>query len=365
MVEELGAAITDEVTLSPPWYSDTRIYEWERRGVFGHAWQFVGLTYQLQEVGDFLTGMLAGVPIVVVRSEQGLQAHVNVCRHRGHVVAHGEGNCSSLQCHYHGWTYDLEGRLLAAPRAKREREFDLADYPLLPAKVAVWEPFVFVNLDPDAAPLEDTLGDVPAHRDAVGFDPAHYVYHSRQRVPMPCNWKLLADNMLECYHCPTGHPTFRDLYKTGVEDFHIEMLGACAYQRADPRETNEAEQAADYLGVGAQHFYNIYPNTLLIFSGDWIMGTSFTPVDATNTELTFDFAFGHDFSQRQIDGFFEWYTPLFGEDESLVRNTQIGQASGVLENGPFFTDSEFLLRQQQVLIKDALEAELDRVAKLA
>src|SRR3954462_1496801 len=109
--------------------------------------------------GDFFTARAGRIPIVVTHANDGeTRAFVNVCRHRGSIVADGAGNRSTLQCPYHAWTYGLDGRLRAAPRA----DFDVDEVALAPARLERWGPFLFVNPDGDASPLIETLADVPA-----------------------------------------------------------------------------------------------------------------------------------------------------------------------------------------------------------
>ena len=96
----------------------------------------------------------ATCPSAVVRGSDGvLRGLVNVCRHRGHLVVEGTGCRETLQCPYHAWTYDLDGSLRRAPRAEREPGFDPTGLSLARVSVDTWGPFVFVNPDPDAAPL--------------------------------------------------------------------------------------------------------------------------------------------------------------------------------------------------------------------
>ena len=86
---------------------------------------------------------------------------MNVCRHRGAEVVTGSGICSTLQCHYHAWTYGLDGTLRAAPRSEADPEFDRDKLGLKPAQVDSWGPLVFVNADASAPPLAETLGELP------------------------------------------------------------------------------------------------------------------------------------------------------------------------------------------------------------
>ena len=116
-------------SLPATWYTDPAIVELERERIFRWHWQYVGRTAQVSEVGDYFTSLTGGdLPVVIVRSEDGLQAFVNVCRHRRHEVMSGAGNRRALQCPYHAWTYGLDGRLRSAPRSEREEGFDKEDF---------------------------------------------------------------------------------------------------------------------------------------------------------------------------------------------------------------------------------------------
>src|SRR5262249_30520156 len=126
------------ISLPASWYTDPAVLvrEWER--IFHRTWQYVGRAEQVAGEGDYLTGVAGQIPVVVVRSAAGLHAFVNVCRHRRHPVMQGAGSCRFMQCPYHAWTYDLDGRLRSAPRAEREEAFAKAECPLLPLRVETW-----------------------------------------------------------------------------------------------------------------------------------------------------------------------------------------------------------------------------------
>src|ERR671919_198641 len=158
----LREALDAGATLPADWYSDPAILRLEKERIFGRAWQYAGRADLVAEPGSYLTSFAGHIPVVVVRDRgETLRGLVNVCRHRGHIVAEGAGRRNALQCPYHAWTYDLDGTLRAAPRSEREPGFDPGCYSLLPVSVATWGPLVFVNPDPDAAPLEEALGPLP------------------------------------------------------------------------------------------------------------------------------------------------------------------------------------------------------------
>ena len=119
------AAPADALTLPFAWYSDEELLRRERALIFARSWQYGGRADQVAEPGSYLATDAGGVPILVTRDREGvLRAFVNVCRHRGAVLMDGCGKRNTLQCHYHAWTYDLDGSLRAAPRSDREPGFD-------------------------------------------------------------------------------------------------------------------------------------------------------------------------------------------------------------------------------------------------
>src|SRR6516164_4130486 len=112
-------------TIPSSWYLDTDLYALERRAIFGATWQLAGRAAIVAETGSFFTTEIASEPILVVRDGEGvLRAFINVCRHRAAPVMTEEtGKATRLRCPYHGWTYDLTGRLRGVP------EFDgVADF---------------------------------------------------------------------------------------------------------------------------------------------------------------------------------------------------------------------------------------------
>ena len=145
-------------TLPYAWYTDEETLRRERARIFARSWQYAGRAAQVAEPGSFLATDAGGIPILVTRDGDGaLRAFLNVCRHRGAVLTEGCGTRTTIQCHYHAWTYGLDGSLRGAPRSDREPSFDATELSLVPASVDTWGPFLFVNPDPDAVPLADHL----------------------------------------------------------------------------------------------------------------------------------------------------------------------------------------------------------------
>src|ERR1700730_6200891 len=153
----LQASLEQGYTLPAAWDTDPAFFVPEQERIFRSCWQYVGLTQQVAQPGDFFTCRIGNVPVVVTRDENNvLRAFINVCRHRGSELVLQEcGSRKTLQCHYHAWTYNLDGTLRNAPGMKDESDFDMQAFSLHCAQVDTWGPFIFVNLDPQARPLKE------------------------------------------------------------------------------------------------------------------------------------------------------------------------------------------------------------------
>jgi phenylpropionate dioxygenase-like ring-hydroxylating dioxygenase large terminal subunit len=223
-------------TLPYRWYTDGEVLARERERLFAHSWQYAGHTGQLAEPGSFFTFRNAHIPLVVVRDREGvLRAFVNVCRHRGAEVVSGAGRCTTLQCHYHAWTYGLDGSLRAAPRSDGAPEFDRDALGLRPAQVDTWGPFLFVNADAHAPPLADTLGDLPRIVRERGLDVDALAFHERVDYSLDANWKVAVENYLECYHCAVAHPSFSDVIDVRPDRYLLESHPTFASHFASAR----------------------------------------------------------------------------------------------------------------------------------
>src|SRR5687768_16714303 len=217
------ATVTDGRTLPFDWYSDPPVLRLERERIFRRSWQYAGRADQVTGPGSFFTCEAGDVPVVVVRDREGrLRAFVNVCRHRGSLVCEGEGKRETLQCPYHAWTYDLDGSLRAAPRSEREPGFDKESLGLVPVLVDTWGPLVFVNPDPDAAPLAETLGELPQLVASAGIDLDALEHRLHVEYSLEANWKIAAENFLECYHCQVAHPSLAKLLDVSADAYRLE-----------------------------------------------------------------------------------------------------------------------------------------------
>jgi phenylpropionate dioxygenase-like ring-hydroxylating dioxygenase large terminal subunit len=342
--------MTSTETLPFSWYSGEEPLRRERRQLFARAWQYAGRAEDVRQPGSFLTADAAGIPILVTRGEDGdLRAFLNVCRHRGAVLTEGCGTRKTIQCHYHAWTYELDGSLRAAPRSEREPGFDRSEWSLLPASVGEWGPFLFVNPDPGAPPLEEHLGALPEIL-ARDIDLDGLVFHSRVAFGADANWKVVTENFLECYHCATAHPGFSEEVDVHPDRYLLEAHPTFGAQFCKSRATGERGQ-----------FHLLYPNTgINVFPGPPNLSIGpIAPNGPDRTERYLDYFFSADVDDEWLREFFAFDEQVGREDRVLVESVHRGMASGLLEQGRLLLGSEPLLAAFQGWVAQQLRTEPD------
>jgi choline monooxygenase len=348
-------------TLPADWYCDPAVLRLEQERIFARSWQYAGRADQAAEPGAFFTTQAGHVPVVVVRGQDGvLRAFVNVCRHRGHIVAEGEGCRETLQCPYHAWTYDLDGSLRRAPRAEREPDFDPAGFSLLPASVDTWGPFVFVNPDPAAAPLADTLAGLPDLVAESGLDFGAVRFHSHYEATLRGNWKAALENYLECYHCPVAHPGFSKVIDVDPDEYLLRVEPTYLSQLGHARETTltgKRNGPYDPRGeIERAQFHVIFPNTTINIPPGFqnVSIERWLPDGVGSTIEVTDYFFSPAATDEQIADYIAFDKQVADEDIALVASVQIGLESGLVPQGRLMRDSEQLIGAFQQRIRDAL-----------
>ena len=346
-------------TLPYSWYSDGSILEREHERLFAGRWQYAGHSGQLTQPGSYFTLRVAGIPLVVVRDREGtLRAFVNVCRHRGAEVVSGEGPCTTLQCHYHAWTYNLDGSLRAAPRSESDAGFDGSELGLRQAQVDTWGPFIFVNADAEAAPLADTLGELPRLVERAGLDVDTLSFHSRAPFSLEANWKIAVENFLECYHCQVAHPSFSDVIDVSPDGYRLETHPTFATHHARLRE-RPRNSHYDTDGEVEGQFHLIWPNIKVnVMPGRANMSIGpLVPVDAENTYGFLDYFFAADTDPDWIADYLVLDDQVGAEDRVLVESVQRGMRSGAFEKGRLMLPSEELIGEFQRWVANGLNGQ--------
>lgn len=281
-------------TIPSDWYTDPRVEALERRTVWSRTWQLVGRTAQVAAPGEFVTAEIAGEPVVVVRGGDGvLRGFFNVCRHHAAAVMTAPcGKVDRLRCPYHGWTYDLAGRLRGVPELEGVLAFDREATGLVPLAVATWESFVFVHLDPDPVPLEAQLGALVGQIAPLGL--GTLAFCERREYTLACNWKVYVDNYLDGgYHVPHLHQSLSSLLT--YTDYTIECFERSCLQASPIKDPGKDRGAADpetaAVRKGRALYYWIYPNLMLNWYEGHLDTNLVIPLGVDRTKVVFEFFF--------------------------------------------------------------------------
>jgi anthranilate 1,2-dioxygenase (deaminating, decarboxylating) large subunit len=203
-------------------YCDPAVFDDEMRGIFERTWVYVGHDSEVANPGDFKVGALGRLPVIITRGlDQQVRVLLNTCRHRGSIVCRSEkGNAKEFICPYHGWTYGIDGKIIAMSTVRggyrpgfAQRIGGLVELP----RVALYRGMIFASASPDGESLEDYLGLARYYVD-LWFDQSPT---GRVRLLEPRrayyrgNWKLQVENSTDGWHARYVHEsafaTRRDL----------------------------------------------------------------------------------------------------------------------------------------------------------
>ncbi|MGA2011021.1 MAG: aromatic ring-hydroxylating dioxygenase subunit alpha [Solirubrobacteraceae bacterium] len=281
--------------LAPRLYTDPTLLDAEQELIFERTWQLAGHVCRLPRAGSYITAQAGNQPVLVVRDEHGtLRAYRNVCRHRASRLLSGDGQCkAAIRCRYHGWTYRLDGTLIGVPEGLGFGDrLDKPSLHLLPVRVEEMCGLVFVNLDADAAPLADQVGELPRRL-------APYRIHALRSFgpsggTQPANWKVIADNYLEGYHIPIAHPGLMRMldYKRYAVDVQERYVWFEAPLRDKPSsnrlERLYAQLVTPMAGLreadrSVWRYAYIYPNTTIELYPDQVTTWQLLPDGVAST----------------------------------------------------------------------------------
>ncbi|KAF2104034.1 Rieske [2Fe-2S] domain protein [Rhizodiscina lignyota] len=328
------ASIPDDKTpvraLPASWYTSQEIYDLERRAIFSRKWMLITHKSRLPESGDWLRYDAAGFEFILCRDRDGnINGFHNICRHRAFpIVTEEKGHNSIFSCKYHGWSYGINGKLAKAPGYQELEGFEKAKNGLLPIHVHIdRNGFIWVNLDGGAKPEiawdEDFGGiDTQARLDDYQFD--DYQFDHAWEMEGEYNWKILADNYNECYHCQCAHPdipTLADLnaYKVETKDSHISHF------------TNPTpEQVERGFNVAPTYFF---PNASMNVSPNFFFIQRFVPSAPTKSTMKYEVYRNKNASDADFEVISAMYKRIMSEDKYLCVNVQKNLNAGVFVNG--------------------------------
>jgi glycine betaine catabolism A len=362
-MEDPGAAIKPRdvmpagaCTLPARYYTDPLLFQRELDGLFGTMWFCAGRSEQARDAGQYFVRELNARNIVVTRNTSGqIRAFHNVCRHRGtRICSDAAGTFpGSVQCPYHAWTYDLDGRLIGAPHMDEVPHFRKQDYPLQPVQASEWDGHVFLNLSPEPTPLESQLGAL-----IEKFRPwrmQELRLGRRITYDVKANWKLILQNYNECLHCPNLHPALNKLshYLSGEnEPLHPTYMGGrmdlrpgvetLSMNGSCPRASLPGLDAGDRRRV---YYYAIFPNLLLSLHPDYMLTHTLWPLAPDRTINVCEWHFHpSELARAEFDpsDCVEFWDLTNRQDWSVCELSQAGISSPAYLPGPYSNREDLL-----------------------
>jgi choline monooxygenase len=366
-------------TLPNDWYTSPELFELEQRTFLREVWHCVGRVEQVAEPGQYFTCTVANEEVLVSRGRDGeLRAMSNVCLHRAGPVARGCGKRNAFQCPYHGWTFELDGRLRRAQGMEGTEEFDQASMRLPQFRASAWGPTVWVTLEAGTPPLEEWLADITPRLRNYGVENLRFA--GGRRWTIECNWKMYVDNYMEGYHIPFIHPGLEKSLSPSVYTYRLGTYSNEQYG-AEPHPRGPGSRVAGILGGtqefralkppmpgldeserGGYYFHWVFPLTTINFTPDGILIFNVRPIGPERTESTFTWwlpeatSFREKLLQAAIVNFGHLVNT---EDYEICQAAQRGMRSSVYHRGRYAATQEICLHHFHSLLTERMRPHLE------
>jgi choline monooxygenase len=342
-------------TLDASWYLDPQVYELEKERIFARTWQAVARIDELAKPGDFLSTDAAGEPIVLTRDVNNqLRAFYNVCPHRAGALARGRGNRRSLQCLYHGWTFDLNGKLLRAPGMDGTEDFDTACFGLHEIRLETWGPYIFINLDDNAPSLAAQWGDEFTRTSGLSFD--GWTLVERCDYLINCNWKVYMDNYAEGYHVPTAHAGISR--EMNLDDYYVDTYRFHSIQWVPVKPATQGNLSKrryrNPLPEDKIRYLIVFPNFMIDEYPDNLSVNIVKPMGHDKTLLTFEWYFNAEVDQDARDSMVKLADEIQYEDIEICEYVQQNLKSRSYQRGRFSARHENGVHHFQALVHEYL-----------
>jgi Rieske 2Fe-2S family protein len=346
-------------------YTDPQWFAAEMDRIFASLWLAACRVEQIASRGDFIRRDVAGASVLIVGDGKGdARAFHNVCRHRGTRLCDIDKGAfaGSIQCPYHGWTYDLQGRLIGAPQMDDVEGFTRDHYPLRGVNCDIWDGHVFINLAESPPPLAAHLGELPTRFAPWRMRDLKMVH--RIEYDVKANWKLIVQNYNECLHCPLIHPLLNRMHHylgaANVPSTETYCGGAMGFK--DGIETLSVDglrRRAPLPGLAPEeqrvvNYFAIYPNFLLTLHPDYMLTITIWPQSPDRTTLVGEWHFHPDEIAKPdfvYEDAIEFWDVTNREDWAISERSQQGISSRGYTPGPYSSRERQLWEFDQFVMK--------------
>jgi Rieske 2Fe-2S family protein len=353
-------------TLPADYYVSPAVFDKEQNRLFRRMWVGVGRLDDLPGAGAFVTPTVAGDSLIVLRPSGApdVRAMLNVCRHRGtRLCGEPRGRLNGrIQCPYHAWTYDYDGRLVGAPHMDGSPGFSRDAFPLGRIRADVWDGFVFVSFAQDGPSLAEHLG--PLATRFAAWRMGDLVRAHRIEYDVRANWKLIVQNYNECLHCPTLHPTLNKLshylggeneplrptYMGGRMDLN-DGVQTMSLDGRSPRAPLPGLPADERRRV---YYYSVFPNFLIAPHPDYVLVHTLWPLAPDRTRIVCEWLV-HPDERSRPDFTFDDVTAFWDmtnrQDWHVCEQAQAGISSPGYRPGPYSNREDLLHAFDQFVVR--------------
>jgi Rieske 2Fe-2S family protein len=340
-------------------YTSAEVLAWEQRFVFAGTWACLGRLEELLPHGTTQRAVPVGdVAALLTRDGSGVRLFANTCRHRGHELL-AEGASSghrAIVCPYHAWSYDLAGRVVAAPGFREGDGFDPGSHGLVELPVTEWCGWVFGHGalpagHPDVPEFERHLGALDGI--VAAYRPAELRLGGRHDYEVSANWKVVAENYHECYHCPVIHPELcRVSPPTSGDNYHLPgawVGGSMQLAEGAATMSLTGESGGQPIaGVSPRtvEYVHLLPNLLVSAHPDYVMTHRLVPLapDRTNVECAWYFPPDDDGKTPDPSYAVDFWDLTNRQDWAACESVQRGLASPHFRPGPLAPGEDAVAR---------------------
>jgi phenylpropionate dioxygenase-like ring-hydroxylating dioxygenase large terminal subunit len=326
----------------------------EREGIFFNTWSALTHAKNTPDKGSVLPINFLGMPLLVLRNHVGvIKVFQNVCRHRGMRLVEERGKLKGpITCPYHAWAYDLDGTLKSTPHVgganiHHHDNINPSEMGLIEVRSHVWRDVVFVNVNGDCAPFEETHKELLDRWKEFDCPLYHGGADSGFSLELKSNWKLAVDNYCESYHLPFVHPNLNSYSR--LED-HYNIVGKSGFAGQgtlvySPSLSEDGQRFPDFAGLSskwdtAAEYIALFPNLLLGVHRDHAYSIVIEPrghgVTVEHVELYYPSVdcLGDDYAGLRTSNAKLWQD-VFEEDISVVEGMYEGRKAPGYDGGRF------------------------------
>ena len=244
-------------------YTDESFWKKECDTVLSDGWLFVGFVHEFKKVGDVIPLFIAGKPILLIKNNNNkITAFHNVCSHRCLKLVDEKKNVGKIiRCPYHSWSYDLEGKLKAAPHIggtnqHQPKGFNFLDHGLKPIRIYIWHDWIFINLNGKAKKFDNYAKPLINKFDDIDLTKLKYAA-TLDFGKINTNWKFLIENFIEPYHVQFVHKTTTN---QPLKDHYTVVDGICYGSGVNVEKEDIKNNAA--LSVTSRYL-SLFPNFII------------------------------------------------------------------------------------------------------